>query len=168
MRQAHLASCFALLLPTAACLSAEAAEGDFLKPGDVIMIQGAPAALHFHSSPEHVKYSWLVGAELQRATDWLAGYAYFNNSFGQKSHYVYGGKSWTVGESDSNWYVKLTAGLIEGYREPYKDKLPVNPNGIAPVIVPALGYRHDRFNLQVNLLGAQGVMATVGYDLYRR
>jgi hypothetical protein len=168
MRRARLALCFALLLPATACLSAETGEWDILKPGDVIMIQGAPAAYHFHSSPDHVKYSWMIGTELQRGTDWLAGYAYFNNSFGQKCHYLYGGKSWTLGESDSNWYVKVTAGLIEGYKDPYKDKLPINPHGIAPVIVPALGYRHDRFNVQVSLLGAQGLMATVGYDLFRR
>lgn len=168
MRYICLASCFALLCPSAACLAEENGKSGILRPGDVIMFQAAPNAFHFDSSPEHVKYSWLLGVEWQRLTNWLAGYAYFNNSFGQKCHYLYGGKSWQLGQSDSGWYLKVTAGLIEGYREPYNNKLPVNPNGIAPVIVPGLGYRYERFNVQMNLLGAQGLMVTVGYDFYRR
>ena len=156
-----------LLLGAATCHAVEPEESGFLRPGDVLMVQGAPGVIHFESSPDHVKYSWLVGLEWQRSDNWLAGYAYFNNSFGQKSHYLYGGRSWQLG-ADSNWYLKLTAGIIEGYREPYEDKIPINHNGIGAAIIPGLGYRYERFNVQASLLGIRGIMFTIGYDLYRR
>jgi hypothetical protein len=167
MQYGHRLCCFVLFLPSAMCL-AGAEETGIMRPGDVLMIQGSPTAIHFDPSSEHTKYSWLVGIEWQRASSWLAGYSYFNNSFGQKCHYVYAGKTWQLGKNDSSWYFKLTGGVIEGYRDPYEDKLPVNFNGIAPAIVPGLGYRHDRFNIQTNLLGVRAIMITVGYDLYRR
>ena len=148
-------------------IAAGAAEADLLSPGDVIMIQAAPNTFHFHPSDEHVEYSWLVGVEWQRASRWLAGYSYFNNSFGQKCHYLYGGKLWQLGESDSNWYVKLTGGLILGYKDPYEDKIPVNSNGVGLGVIPGLGYKFNRFNVQLNLLGTAGLMVTVGYDLIR-
>lgn len=157
----------AVFAQLAVVFAASAAESDILPPGDVIMVQAAPKVFHFHSSAEHVKYSWLVGVEWQRASDWLAGYSYFNNSFGQKCHYLYGGKSWPLGERDSSWYFKLTGGVIAGYKDPYEDKLPVNSNGVGLAIIPGLGYRINRFNIQTNLLGVNGVMITFGYDLVR-
>jgi hypothetical protein len=134
---------------------------------DQIMVQAAPDTVHFHHDAAHARYSWLVGAEWQRADHWLAGYAYFNNSFNQKSHYLYGGKWWGLGPDNSHWYLKLTGGVIAGYKEPYEDKIPFNHNGVAPGFIPGIGYRHERFNAQMNLLGKAGLMFTVGCDLIR-
>ena len=166
MRNASTFLCLALALPGTASPATDTQEASI--PGDVLMVQGAPGVIHFQSDPDHVKYSWLVGVEWQRPSQWLAGYAYFNNSFGQKSHYLYGGKSWKLGGVNSHWYFKLTAGLVEGYRSPYEDKMPINHNGIGPAIIPAFGYRHERFNVQTNVIGIRGIMFTVGYELYRR
>jgi len=139
-----------------------------LDEGDRVMVQAAPDALHYSNSPEHTKYAWLIGAEYLRKDRWLAGYSYFNNSFGQKSHYIYGGYTWKLsGEEASYWYAKLTAGVILGYKEPYEDKIPFNHNGVAPGIIPAIGYQYERFNLQLNVLGTAGLMLTFGYDLLR-
>lgn len=148
-------------------LTAGAAESTLDSSGDVIMVQAAPTVIHFDYNPNYVKYSWLVGVEWQRPSRWLAGYSYFNNSFDQKCHYLYGGKWWRLGEDDSNWYFKLTGGLIIGYKDQYEDRLPINYNGNGPVIVPAVGYKVNRFNVQANLLGVGGLMITVGYDLFR-
>lgn len=131
------------------------------------MVQAAPGLIHFRSSPDHVRYSWLVGAEWQHSSRWLAGYSYFNNSFGQKSHYVYGGHWWPITEGNPNWYFKMTGGVLAGYKDPYENKIPFNHKGIAPGLVPGLGYKTGRFNLQLNLLGAAGMMLTMGYDLVR-
>ena len=145
-----------------------AAAADILSPGDVIMVQAAPAAIHFHDSDNHAKYSWLIGAEWEGKSRWIAGLSYFNNSFDQKCEYIYAGRVWTLGEDGSNWYVKMTGGLLLGYKEPYQNKIPVNSNnGVGLGVVPALGYKMDRFNVQVNLLGTAGLMITVGYDLFR-
>ena len=131
------------------------------------MIQASPDVIHFTSSPEHASHSWLVGVEWQQPSRWLAGYSYFNNSFGQKSHYGYVGYWWPLTEKHPNWYVKLTGGVILGYKEPYEDKIPFNHDGIALGVIPALGFKMDRFNAQVILLGTAGIMVTVGYDLVR-
>jgi hypothetical protein len=146
---------------------AGAATSDPTSSGDVIMVQATPAVIHFHYDPAHVKYSWLVGAEWQRPSGWLAGYTYFNNSFGQKSQYIYGGKWWPMSESGQGWYFKLTGGAVLGYKEPYEDKLPFNHNGVAPGIVPGLGFKMNRANVQLNLLGINALMITFGCDLIR-
>lgn len=109
----------------------------------------------------------MLGVEWQRASHWLVGYTYFNNSFGQKSHYLYGGKWWSLRESDPSWYFKLTGGLISGYKEPYQNEIPFNHYGVAPVLIPGLGFKSGRGNVQLNLLGNTGMMITFGYDLIR-
>ena len=147
--------------------AAQPAEPDFSLSGDILMFQAAPGVLHFNSDPAHAQHSWLLGVEWQRPSHWLAGYSYFNNSFDQKSHYVYGGYWWPVWEKHPGWYVKLTGGVILGYQEPYEDKIPFNHNGVAPGVVPAVGYKAGRFSVQLNLLGTAGLMAIVGYDLLR-
>lgn len=131
------------------------------------MIQGAPGVIHFNPDPGHARHSWLVGAEWQRPSHLLVGYSYFNNSFNQKSHYLYGGRCWPACATDTGWYVKLTGGLIAGYKKPFEDKIPFNHNGVAPGVVPALGYRMDRYNVQLNFLGKAALMVTVGYEWVR-
>ena len=167
MRYNGRARRFATWFTAAALVAAPGAQAGVFLDDDLIMIQGAPDTIHFNHSDEHAKYSWLVGAEWQRSDRWLAGYSYFNNSFDQKSHYIYGGKWWPLGADNSNWYVKVTAGVILGYEKPYENKIPFNHNGVAPGLIPGIGYKHDRFNVQMNLLGKAGLMFTVGYDLIR-
>jgi len=150
-----------------ASLAATAAESGLITPGDVVMIQLSPYSIHFNEGPEHTGHPWLIGIEWQDKSRWLAGFSYFNNSFNQKCEYIYGGYTFSLGENIQNWYIKVTGGLIYGYKEPFEDKLPINHNGIAPVIIPGIGYKYDRFNAQVNFLGANGLMFTFGYDLIR-
>lgn len=159
-------SCLASFAFAAPCFSAEAGRPGPAS-GNVLMIQAAPTAIHFRSSPDYTGHPWLVGVEWQQPSRWLAGYSYFNNSFGQKSHYGYAGYWWPITQKYPSWYFKLTGGVIVGYKEPFEDKIPFNNNGIAPGIIPALGFKMDRFNMQVNLLGTAGAMVTVGYDLVR-
>lgn len=158
---------FVALTVVAQPVAADTAGPDAASSGGVLMLQAAPGVLHFHQSPEHTDHAWLVGAEWLRPSRWLAGYAYFNNSFDQRSHYLYGGRWWPVHENNPDWYLKLTAGVIAGYKQPYQDKIPYNHDGIAPGIIPAVGYRLDRFNIQLNLLGVRGLMLTVGYEPVR-
>jgi len=151
----------------AASLAANAAESGLITPGDVLMVQFSPYALHFENGPDHTGHPWLIGVEWQDKSRWLAGFSYFNNTFDQKCEYIYGGYTFSLGETFKNWYIKVTGGLIIGYKEPFEDKLPVNWNGVAPVILPGLGYKFERFNIQINVLGANGFIFTFGYDLLR-
>ncbi|MCB1823800.1 MAG: hypothetical protein KDJ54_04140 [Candidatus Competibacteraceae bacterium] len=152
---------------TLALLAASKVRAGIFEEGDVLMVQGAPGVIHFNHDPEHADYSWLIGAEWQSPSRWVAGAAYFNNSFDQKCQYLYFGKFWPLEFIDSNLYFKLSGGVLLGYKEPYENKIPFNHNGVAPGAVPALGYRFGDFNVQVNLLGTAAVMFTAGYDLFK-
>jgi hypothetical protein len=146
-------------------IAAGAQAGVFTDGDDVLMIQGSPDVIHFDPSPEHTDHSWLIGIEWQAGNRWLAGWSHFNNSFDQRCDYIYVGKSWTLDSVSPNLYVKLTGGVVLGYKEPYEDKIPFNNDGVAPGIIPAIGYKYERFNAQVNLLGTAGLMITVGFDI---
>ncbi len=150
-----------------ALLAAGKVRAGIFEEGDVLMVQGAPGVIHFNYDPEHANYSWLIGAEWQSPSRWLVGASYFNNSFNQKCQYFYFGKSWPLESIDSDLYFKLSGGVLLGYKEPYENKIPYNHNGVAPGVVPALGYRFGDFNVQLNLLGTAAVMFTVGYDLFK-
>lgn len=160
------------LLPLMLLLAVGSARAGLFQDGDVLMIQAAPDTIHFDPDPDHAKYSWLIGLEWQAPSRWLAGAAYFNNSFDQKSQYLYVGKFWTLDAiSDrpfmKDFYFKLTGGVVLGYKEPYEDKIPLNHNGVAPGIIPGLGYKFGDFSIQANLLGNAGLMFTFGYDLLK-
>lgn len=150
-----------------ALIVASSAQAGFFEPGDTLMIQASPTVIHFNPDREHTRFSWLVGLEWESTSRWVAGGAYFNNSFNQKSQYLYAGKSWPLPSISDNAYFKLTGGLLLGYKEPYENKIPLNNNGIAPGLVPALGYKYNDFNIQLNLLGAAGVMFTFGYNVIK-
>ena len=155
------------LIPLLALLAACESQAGVFQDGDLLMVQAAPDVIHFNSDPDHADYSWLVGLEWQSSSRWLAGAAYFNNSFDQKSQYLYFGKSWPLDSISNNLYFKLTGGLLLGYKEPYENKIPINNNGVGLGAAPSLGYKFGDFNVQLNLLGTAGVMFTFGYDVFK-
>ena len=67
---------------------------------------------------------------------------------------------------DENLYVKVTAGLMYGYKEPYEGRVPLNQNGYGLAIVPAVGYQFGRANAQFVFLGTAAVAVTFGYDFW--
>lgn len=129
------------------------------KDGDQYAMLVSPFTQHFHPSPEH-KHVWLVGVERERADHSLAGAAYFSNSFGQTSAYLFPwGQTYHDLLGQEQLYVKWTAGLLYGYREPYENKVPFNHNGFSPAIVPAVGWQFDnKYTVQLNFLGLNGAM----------
>ena len=129
------------------------------KPGDRINLIASPYTAHFHPSDEH-KYVWLLGLERERADGAIAGAAFFSNSFGQDSTYIFPwGEIYRNVFDKPQLYVKWTAGLLYGYTGKYEHKVPLNHNGFSPAIVPALGWEFSsKQQIQVNLLGLNGVM----------
>jgi hypothetical protein len=119
---------------------------------------------HFSPDPKHVNHNVLLNLEYQRADNWLVGGAQFRNSFGQPSQYVYFGKIFRPLSATPNLYLKLTAGVVHGYKGEFRDKIPLNGNGIAPGILPAIGYDFygRRFATEVIIFGTAGLMWTVG------
>ena len=53
-------------------------------------------------------------------------------------------------------------GLLHGYKEPYDDKIPLNGLGVAPAIVPSLGFRYKWFLAEANLGGLAVITFTAG------
>jgi hypothetical protein len=117
---------------------------------------------HYDPDPDHVNDQNMLGFEGQTRDKRVMGMAVFDNSFGQESQYLYVGKKWRAFRSDQ-WYYKLTGGLLNGYDEPYDDKIPLNDLGVAPAIVPTLGYRGKTFAIEFSQLGLAAGMITAGY-----
>ena len=78
---------------------------------------------------------------------------------------MYGGYRWRPFTSLQPFYVKLTAGLVHGYSGEYQDKIPFNNSGIAPVIVPSLGYCINRFCSELVIFGGAGLLLTFGVTI---
>jgi len=129
------------------------------KAGDRLNLMVSPYTAHFHPSDDH-KYVWLVGVERERADGALAGAAFFSNSFGQESAYIFPwGEIYRNVLDQPQMYVKWTAGLLYGYRGKYEDKVPFNHGGFSPAIVPSLGWEFSsKQQIQLNLLGLNGLM----------
>jgi hypothetical protein len=118
---------------------------------------------HWSSNPEHVNHSKLLNVEFETTSRWIYGFAHFDNSFGQPSQYLYTGYSWPLFSKD--WaYVKLTGGLLYGYKEPYKDKIPLNSLGVAPAIIPTIGLKYKRVFTEFQILGTAAVTVTAGFS----
>ena len=117
---------------------------------------------HYDPDPDHVNDQNMLGFESQTKDKRVLGLAIFDNSFGQRSQYLYTGKKWRQFDSD-HWHFKLTAGLLHGYKEPYDDKVPLNNLGVAPVIVPGLGYQNKSLAVEFVQLGLAAGLVTVGF-----
>ena len=130
------------------------------------LVETSVATRHFQPDPAHVNTQRLINLERVGANGRLLGFASFRNSFGQPSAIAYFGQRWYPIEQFPEFHVKLAAGLMHGYRGEYKDKIPFNQYGIAPVIVPAIGVSYRRVASELVLFGNSGVMLTLGYYVY--
>lgn len=137
---------------------------------DRFYLQTSLYTLHFDPSDDHVNQQYLVDLEYRYNKSWLegqwlAGAAFFSNSFGQQSQYVYGGLLWRPFVEAQPLYFKLTAGLLHGYKAPYDEKIPFNDSGVAPAILPSMGYCYQRYCSELILFGTAGLMVTLGVTL---
>jgi len=123
-------------------------------------VQTSVYTKHYSPDPDHNNNQDLIGLERNEASGWVYGGATFRNSFSQRSYYLYAGKRY---ESDTYpVYVKLTGGLLEGYKGEYQDKIPLNRFGVAPVIIPSIGTHYGPLAAELVLLGANAAMITTG------
>ena len=121
-------------------------------------ISFSPYTLHWSRSPEH-KHVVLVAIDQPMPGDRLCGLSLFSNSFGQPSVYVYVGQQFNRVLGVPELFIKLTAGILYGYVQPYEDKVPLNHNGFSPAIIPAIGYQlSPQDSVQMKVLGNAGLM----------
>ena len=120
---------------------------------------------HFNEDPDHVNRQKLVLGEWNVTEQWLIGASFFDNSFGQPSQYVYGGYRFRPFKDLQPLYFKLTAGLVHGYKGEYQDKIPYNSSGVAPVIIPSIGYCINRYCSELVIFGTAGMLVTFGVTI---
>ena len=122
---------------------------------------------HFSHKPKHVDDQNMFGLEFRMSNKWMYGFTLFDNSFGQKSEYVYTAYRWRLSDNEtfrpSNHYFKLSGGLIHGYKGEYQDKIPFNGLGVAPAIIPTYSYQYKNYMTDVSLGGVSVVTITVGF-----
>ncbi|GAB4406911.1 MAG: hypothetical protein OHK0048_27000 [Rhodoferax sp.] len=123
------------------------------------VLQLSPYTYHFNPSEEH-RHVYLIGAERERADGRIDGAAYFRNSFGQPSVYIYPwGQAYRGLFGQPRLTFKWTAGLLYGYKEPYEKKVPMNYKGFSPGAIVALAYQFDSgWSAQIDALGTAGLM----------
>lgn len=116
---------------------------------------------HWDPVPEHNNNQNLLGVELGFDRRWVAGAALMDNSFDQPSQLLFVGKTWPLFGSE-NFYGKVMAGLLHGYKEPYEDKIPLNQLGVAPVVIPSLGFNYRMLVLEGAFGGLAALKVTIG------
>jgi hypothetical protein len=120
---------------------------------------------HFTYDAAHDNHQKLILGEWNITENWLVGGSFFDNSFGQPSQYFYGGYRFRPIPSVQPFYVKVSAGLVHGYTGQYQDKIPLNGSGIAPVIVPSVGYCISRVCSEMVIFGGAGFLITLGVTI---
>ena len=123
-------------------------------------VQTSVYTRHFSPATQHNNNQDLIGLERNDASGWVFGGATFRNSFSQRSYYAYAGKRYDM--ADYPVYLKLTGGVIQGYRGEYRDKIPLNRFGVAPVIIPSVGTHYGPVAAELVLLGFNAAMVTTG------
>ncbi len=149
-------NCFLALLGSFAIAGKALAE-----EGARWLLQTSIYTTHFNNRP-HNNNQKLVNLEYQRADQWVVGGAAFDTSFDQFAQYLYFGRLWRPFETEPLIHVKLTGGLIHGYKGEFRDKIPLNSRGVAPAIIPAVGLSGNHVSGEVVFFGAAGAMVTVG------
>jgi hypothetical protein len=120
----------------------------------------SPYTHHWHASNEH-KPVKLVAMDSHLSGGRFCGLALFTNSFGQPSAYGYVGQQWDNIFGNPKLFTKVSAGLIYGYRGKHKNAIAFNQLGVAPAVIPSLGYAFNpQDSAQVFLLGTAGVTFT--------
>lgn len=129
-------------------------------------VEFSPWTHHYRFSEDH-KDVWALGLERETPDHAMYGLTAFSNSFGQPSAYAYYGHVFNnVSDRYEALYLKLTVGIIYGYKVPFEDKVLLNYKGFSPAIIPAIGWRLDqKWSVQTNFLGTAAVMFMVSRRL---
>ncbi|MBE0403849.1 hypothetical protein [Halomonas citrativorans] len=130
---------------------------------DHTLVQTSLLTRHFDPQPDHNNQQNLIGIELHNPDRWLAGTAWFKNSYNQPTWYVYAGREFPLWQfKDINVRAKLTGGLLHGYKGEYRDKIPLNHLETAPALLPSIGMQWGRLESDLIIFGTAGMMVTAG------
>jgi len=128
-------------------------------------VQTSVATTHFHEDPAHNDDLRLLFGEWRPNRNVFIGASFFRNSFDQPTQYVFAGWKFDPLPAAPNLYFRVSAGLVHGYKGEYKNKIPFNRYGVAPAVVPAVGYCYGRVCSELIGFGTAGVLLTLGVSL---
>lgn len=153
----------ALLLLSTLMLPAHAEQSaiDSLQEPYRFTLQTSVATRHFRPNPTQNNRQDLLNVEWNYDSNLLVGAATFRNTFEQSTQLVYWGAKFHPIARAPGAYLKVIGGLLHGYSGEYKDKIPFNKFGTAPVILPAAGYCYKQICSELIVFGA-GAMLTAG------
>jgi len=120
--------------------------------------------LHYQDDEEYEGPPLFAGIEYVQSDKLMYGFSMFQNSFGQFSQYAYVGRHFHPLSNQPNLHIKLTGGIVHGYGGEHHDTLPVRWGdswGIG--IIPSIGYRKERFGVDIAFLKASAALFLVGY-----
>ncbi len=164
-RKFHLTA-FLFSLSLSGATFAQQDQTDPAASANKLTLQFSPFTYHYSYDVEH-RPVHMVGLEREKPGDKLDGVTFFTNSFGQDCVYVY---PW--GGVYHNFYgiqplsFKWTAGLLYGYVDPYKNKVPLNHDGFSPGAIIAFEYKFQSgWSAQVDMLGTAALMFQVNMPL---
>ena len=124
----------------------------------------SPYTLHWNNNPEH-RPVFLAALDRTVPGNRFCGLAVFRNSFGQPATYVYVGQRWDGIAGHAKLFTIVSVGFIYGYKGKYQDKIPFNDYGLAPAIVPSIGYDVEKnASVQAMLLGTAGILFAYGHS----
>jgi hypothetical protein len=146
--------------------NAQAAETDNVSDGALgeWYVQ-AGSYFHYTNDEDYSGARWFMGVEHLNEHGRITGLSVFNNSFGQFSQYLYVGKTFHPFEKAPNFRVKLTGGIVHGYKGEHKETSPIHwGDSWALGVVPAVGYQRGHLGIDVAVLSASGMLFLVGYE----
>src|SRR5699024_525188 len=126
--RALVAGLLALSIADADASAAEQKRQPPLLELDHVLVQTSLYTTHYSPDPEHNNQQDLISVELHNSRRWLAGAAWFKNSFDQPSWFWYAGREFPLWQQGDEFSVraKLAGGLLRGYKGKYRDKIPFN------------------------------------------
>ena len=132
---------------------------------DRFYLQTSLGTVHFHPDPDHNDDLRLIYGEWRPNPNVFIGASFFKNSFYQPTQYVFAGWKFDSLPEAPGLYFRVSAGLVHGYKGEYQNKIPFNHHGVAPAIVPAVGYCYGRLCSEVIVFGTSGALLTLGLSL---
>ena len=126
-------------------------------------VQGG-AYIHYDEEDDYEGPPLFIGIEFHRSQKWLYGFSAFQNSFGQFTQYAYVGRVFRPWENHPTWHIKLTGGVLQGYRGRNHDTLPIRWGeswGLGGI--PTIGTQKERYGYDVAFLKESGLLFLFGY-----
>lgn len=121
---------------------------------------------HYSEKNYHNNQQQLIGLERHYSNNDLNGIAFFNNTYGQNTLYIYGGTNYSlfsIGKTEIT--AKFTYGIIHGYdNEDGKYNTWMHDMNTFPGFVFSFGLRREPLRLDVVPFADAGIIITGGVE----